>query len=39
MSQASRRLQRTSGRPDVIRVLLVDDVESVRETLRTILAT
>jgi DNA-binding NarL/FixJ family response regulator len=39
MSQASRRMHRTPGRPDVIRVLLVDDVESVRQTLRTILAT
>ena len=30
MSQVSRRINRTPGRPDVIRVLLVDDVENVR---------
>jgi DNA-binding NarL/FixJ family response regulator len=39
MSQVSRRINRTPGRPDVIRVLLVDDVENVRQTLREILAT
>ena len=39
MSQLTRRFNRTPGRPDVIRVLLVDDVENVRQTLRTILAT
>lgn len=39
MSQVSRRFNRKSTRTDVIRVLLVDDVESVRETLRSILAT
>ena len=39
MSQLSRRFNRKSTRTDVIRVLLVDDVESVRQTLRTILAT
>ena len=39
MSQVSRRVNRKSTRTDVIRVLLVDDVESVRQTLRSILAT
>jgi len=39
MSQVTRRFNRTPGRPDVIRVLLVDDVENVRQTLREILAT
>ena len=39
MSQVSRRFNRGPGRPDVIRVLLVDDVENVRQTLRAILAT
>jgi len=39
MSQVSRRVNRKSMRTDVIRVLLVDDVESVRQTLRSILAT
>ena len=39
MSQVSRRVTRKSTRTDVIRVLLVDDVESVRQTLRGILAT
>jgi DNA-binding NarL/FixJ family response regulator len=39
MSQAARRFNRTHTRTDVIRVLLVDDVESVRQTLRSILAT
>ena len=39
MSQVSRRANRKSMRTDVIRVLLVDDVESVRQTLRGILAT
>ena len=39
MSQVSRRINRTPSRPDVIRVLLVDDVENVRQTLREILAT
>lgn len=39
MSQVSRRVTRKSTRTDVIRVLLVDDVESVRQTLRSILAT
>jgi DNA-binding NarL/FixJ family response regulator len=35
----SRRFNPKSARTDVIRVLLVDDVESVRQTLRDILAT
>jgi DNA-binding NarL/FixJ family response regulator len=39
MSQVSRRVNRKPTRTDVIRVLLVDDVESVRQTLRSILAT
>ena len=41
MSQASRdtRYARLNSREGVIRVLLVDDVQSVRETLRSILAT
>ena len=39
MSQVSRRYNRKSTRSDVIRVLLVDDVESVRQTLRSILVT
>jgi DNA-binding NarL/FixJ family response regulator len=39
MSQVSRRVNRKTTRTDVIRVLLVDDVESVRQTLRSILAT
>ena len=39
MSQTARRFNRSGGRPDVIRVLLVDDVENVRQTLRAILAT
>ena len=39
MSQMSRSFNRKSARTDVIRVLLVDDVESVRQTLRDILAT
>jgi DNA-binding NarL/FixJ family response regulator len=39
MSQAARRFNRTHTRADVIRVLLVDDVEGVRQTLRSILAT
>lgn len=41
MSQASRdsRYVRLNSREGVIRVLLVDDVQSVRETLRSILAT
>jgi DNA-binding NarL/FixJ family response regulator len=41
MSQASRdsRYVRPNSREGVIRVLLVDDVQSVRETLRSILAT
>ena len=39
MSQLSRRFNRKPARTDVIRVLLVDDVENVRQTLRSILAT
>ena len=39
MSQVSRRVNRKPTRTDVIRVLLVDDVESVRQTLRSILTT
>src|SRR5262249_56267376 len=41
MSQASRHLRysRSDRRDGAIRVLLVDDVQEVRETLRSILAT
>jgi DNA-binding NarL/FixJ family response regulator len=39
MSQAARRYNRMHTRADVIRVLLVDDVDGVRQTLRSILAT